>query len=140
MKHVKLDDLSKELVYYMACPYTAINANSPNHRESVERIRYIEITTIGAQLTKEGLVLLTPITVSHKLKKYEPTLGTTWDYWKRIDTKLLERCADAVIVAKMPGWEKSVGVAGELEIARRLKIPIFYLDPHDFEVLELEEV
>jgi hypothetical protein len=38
----------------------------------------------------------------------------------------------------MDGWDKSVGVAGEIEVAIKNNIPIEYLDPNQFLLNNLE--
>ncbi len=123
-----LTTLNKDLVYYLASPYTAMNAPNPIVEVLIQNKRYAEITAVAAKLTLEGFILLTPITVSHMLKAYEPSLGTTWNFWKRIDTKLLEK-ADAMIVVQMEGWAESVGVTAEIGIMENAKKPIFYMAP-----------
>lgn len=129
--------LDKNKVYYMACPYTSFKETQAE-RVAEQHERAEEITRIAAEIThRHGLVVLGPITTSHHFKRHVDELGTSWDFWKSIDTKLLERCTDAVIVAMMPGYTESVGVREEVEIALNLNIPVYYLNP---ETLELEYV
>ena len=59
--------------------------------------------------------------VAHKLP-------TDWNYWKNYLELILPRC-DELWVLKMEGWDKSNGVAGEIELAKKLNIPINYLEP-----------
>lgn len=125
--------LDKTLLYYIASPYTAKGHTGEGAKE-IEHARYVEVTRIAAELTeKEDIAILCPITTSHMLKVYNDNLGTSWKEWKKIDYILLKH-VDALLVCLMPGWDKSTGVNGEIQIAKNLKIPIYYVDPETLEV------
>lgn len=131
---MKVKELDKTKVYYLACPYTAIGEVGEKRLE-IQQQRYEEITRIGAKLTRDhGLVVLGPITTSHNFKIHEPTLGTEWAFWKEIDELLIERCSDAVLVAMMDGWADSVGVRAEIDKAKLEQIPIYFLDPETMDI------
>lgn len=132
---MKLKDLNKDFVYYVASPYSALDPKTEEDRIRIQRERYNEVTKVIAKLTKDHeLVLLGPITHSHNLKLFEADLGTSWQFWKRYDTKFLERCVDAVIVVMMHDWDLSIGVDAEIVIAEKLGLPIYYLNPNTMEL------
>jgi hypothetical protein len=60
-----------------------------------------------------------------KSKRY--TLPTGYDYWKSRDRLLVSRC-DGIMVAKMDGWKESIGVQDEIQCARELGLPVYYID------------
>lgn len=133
---MKLKDLNKDWVYYVASPYSALHPKTEDDRSRIQRERYNSVTQVIAKLTKDHeLVLLGPITHSHNLKIFEPGLGTSWDFWKRYDTKFIERSVDAMLVIKLPGWEDSIGVDAEIVLAEKLDKPIYYLN---IQTMELE--
>lgn len=132
---MKLKDLSKEWVYYIASPYSALHPKTEEDRLRIQRERYNGVTQVIAKLTKDhGLVLLGPITHSHNLKLFEPELGTSWEFWKKFDTKFIERSVDAMLVIKMPGWEDSIGVDAEIVLAEKLHLPVYYLNVQTMEL------
>lgn len=111
-----------ELIY-LAGPYT--------HRtKSVMQWRCNALTKIAAIMVSEGRHVWSPITESHQ---YSLVLGIDgkWEYWKEHDLLMLSKC-DTLYVAKLNGWEKSVGVAAEIEAAKELGMPIRYIDPLDY--------
>jgi hypothetical protein len=63
-------------------------------------------------------------------------LPTDWSYWEAFDRGHIERC-DSLVVLTLEGWQKSVGVAAEIEIARELGRPVWYLAPNGTELAEL---
>jgi hypothetical protein len=126
----KTNELLKKLngkVVYLASPYTALFADG-SHDRITEEIRYKEILKIAAYLTKQGLVLIPPIVTSHNFKVYEPNLGTTWDFWKKIDTALMN-VSHVMVVAKMDGWDKSVGVTAEIQHFTDSMKTVLYFNP-----------
>lgn len=82
---------------------------------------------IAAHLATKGYIFFCPIIQSHWIAYYGEISNTSWEYWKNFDTEMLIRC-DALLVATIPGWEKSIGVQAEIQIAKDLKKPIKYVD------------
>lgn len=75
---------------------------------------------------EDDMVLYSPIVHNHPLAVVHD-LPKTWDFWRKVDVATLRR-SDLLIVLKMNGWEESVGVQGEIDVARNLSIPIVYID------------
>lgn len=104
---------------YLACPYT-----SPS--SLVRGMRFSAVNRAFATLMKfRNWNVFSPITHSHPV--HEIGLSGDWTYWKRVDTEYL-RLSKRLVVLTLEGWDTSVGVRAEIKIAKRLKIPIFYMD------------
>lgn len=73
----------------------------------------------------QGHIIFCPIAHTHPIALH-CELPTGWDYWGRYDRDMLARSAKLLVV-KMGGWDTSSGIAGEIEIARELGLPIEYL-------------
>jgi predicted Rossmann-fold nucleotide-binding protein len=113
--------LNKDRVYYFASPYS-----SPDP-EVIEQ-RYIEQgRLVGHLISTQGLLIINPIEMCHNLAK-RFKLPSGYEFWKNRDRKLVS-LSDAVIVAMMPGWDKSIGVTDEISYALKLKKQVYYLDP-----------
>lgn len=100
--------------------------------KKVKEQRYHDINQIMAELTRRGHILFGPITQSATLTKYSHALKGSWEFWKRFDTVVLNKC-DALWVVMLEGWTASVGVQAEIKLAKNLKLPIVYLNPQLFE-------
>jgi hypothetical protein len=104
---------------YLACPYS--------HKEKIVRQkRFLIINKIAADLMNAGNLVFSPISHTHPIA-LAGNLPLGWDFWHEYDKTFLEWC-DEIYVAKLNGWETSVGVKAEIEIARKLCKPIHYLD------------
>ena len=117
---IKTKSIRANTVYYLASPYTSGTAY-------VKNLRYISVAMIAAHLATKGYIFFCPIIQSHWIAYYGEIGNTSWEYWENFDTEMLTRC-DALLVATLPGWEKSIGVQAEIQIAKDLKKPIKYVD------------
>lgn len=127
----QLNKLDRDKLYYLASPYTAKGLTGHAKRQ-LEHDRYLTITHIGVVLFAEhGLLLLTPITASHGMAMHDPTnkLGGNWEQFAALDTKQITQSDGGIIVAMMPGWKESTGVTAEIQHAKALGKPIYYLEP-----------
>ncbi len=102
---------------YLATPYTHDDA-------AVERQRYQRACELAAHLTVGGHVVFSPIVHGHAMRV------ATWlqldrAHWMEIDFEFLRR-SDALVIAKMPGWETSLGVQDEIAYASTHGIPIYF--------------
>lgn len=118
--------LNKDKVYYFASPYSHKDFN-------VVESRYLEQQRLVAHLIKAyGALIINPIEMCHNLSQtYE--LPSGYEFWKTRDRKLIS-ISDAIIVAKMPGWEESIGVTDEIKYARFLQKEVFYIDPETLQL------
>lgn len=120
---------------YLACPYSATDedlAGVPQELvesavASVRQRRFEAVTHYAARMHAAGWVYYSPITASHPVA--ETTLvPNTCEAWLPFDLEILERC-DWLWVLRLPGWDRSIGVAKEIERAEQLSLPITYVDP-----------
>jgi len=109
-----------DVVVYLASPYS-----HPN-REVLEG-RAEAVSRIAALLFEAGVLVYSPIAHSHTIAAVGD-LPTDFAFWDRYNRAMLERC-DALFVVAIPGYDASVGVAGEMQIARELEIPVFVFEP-----------
>jgi RNA polymerase sigma factor (sigma-70 family) len=105
---------------YLAGPYT-------HDDKEVMEYRFILLTRIASNLIQKGFNPISPITHSHMMNEYGE-LPTTWDFWKKIDIQILNRC-DEIWVVTEEGWKESVGVTAEIAHAVKVGKPIRYVDP-----------
>lgn len=107
------------MIYYLATPYSSKHAMD-------RELRYQQACVIAGTLMAEGKTVYSPIAHSHNIAAVSD-LPTSWDFWGAQCIDMLRACS-VLIVAKMPGWEQSVGVRAEIALAGELGIPIEYLE------------
>lgn len=110
-----LEDLDKEMVYYLAQPYSDTDSATMEWRYEIGN-------AVAAKLIKHDIILIEPIATCHsKAEKYGLPRG--YEFWKRRDRKLIEKC-DMVLVLTLPGWTNSKGVCDETSYAEHLGKPV----------------
>lgn len=107
------------MICYLAVPYSH---SSP----SVMYLRYLAANKVAAVLMQEGECVFSPISHSVPIAEYLPETTNNWSYWERMDLPILRLCSK-VYVLMAPGWDKSVGVTGEVAEAERLGLPVEYI-------------
>ncbi len=105
------------LLTYIACPYA-------HQDESTKLARFHLVSRAAAILLKAGHHVYSPITHCHPIA-VAGGITEGWDFWRRHDRAFLEH-SGLMVVLMLDGWEQSVGVKGELEIAEELRIPVIY--------------
>jgi hypothetical protein len=105
---------------YLATPYWS---DDPNLRPD----RFILACRIAAKLMLEGHVVFSPIAHSHSVAVHG-NLPPGHDFdWMAQDLPMLRNC-QMLLVAMMPGWKESKGIALEIREAAREHIYTEYLD------------
>lgn len=110
-----------EGLVYLASPY---NHTDPDIREK----RFDEVCYYASVLMRQGVKLFCPIAHTHPIAEIGG-LPKGWDYWQDYDQLMLAACSE-LWVAPIDGWNKSVGVAGEIEIAKEKNLPIRFIKLH----------
>jgi len=106
------------LPVYLASPFS--------HPEAAVRERRFEAACrAAAELTRQGKTTFSPIVHSYHLCRYG--LPLDWKFWQRHDLAFLAMC-DEVVVLKLDGYLRSVGVQAEIAAARALGKPVTFLD------------
>lgn len=109
-----------EQIIYLASPYT-------HEDTSVKRRRFELASKAAAALMRFGHVVFSPIAMTHPMALYGDMTGA-WAFWERFDTAFVNVC-DELWVLQLDGWDRSVGVTAEIELARKMGKTIVYLDP-----------
>ena len=108
---------------YLASPYSHKN-------KAVEELRYMCTERVVARLLESGLMIYSPIVHCHHLATNHD-LPRDQLFWNRYNHHMVG-LADELWVLELGGWDKSVGVAGEIAEAERIDIPVKYLH-HSYE-------
>lgn len=104
---------------YLASPYT-------HEDPAVREHRFQLVCKHAAAMMRQGMHVYSPIAAHHPMAMYG--LPINWEYWKAIDTEMVTLCSGFTVLM-LAGWEDSVGVQAEIEIAESLGRIIVYDDP-----------
>ena len=104
---------------YLASPYSHSDAG-------IREQRYHDACQAATRLLQSGQPVFAPIVHGHPLVGCG--LPTDWSFWGRICRHYLEACQQ-VVVLMLNGWEQSIGVRAEIEIATSLEKPVWYWAP-----------
>lgn len=105
---------------YVAAPYSKIEDKHTLMERIADFSGYYMINHPG-EYAITGLV-------HHYASIQRPDLGTDYKFWEEFCVGFIKRC-DKVLVLMIDGWEKSTGVHAEINLAKRLNIPIEYWIP-----------
>lgn len=86
--------------------------------------RFETVCKFSGQLMLQGKVVYSPIAHNHPIACLI-SLPRTWDWWKVFDEHILSKC-DSLMVLMLDGWDTSIGVAAEIDLARTLNLPISF--------------
>ena len=103
---------------YLAAPYS-------HPDEKVRLQRFDAINKAAGNLIKSGRFVFSPISHSHPIAMVSD-LPTGFDYWGDYDRRMVGHC-DELFVLMLDGWEKSIGVQVEIQIAKCFGKPISYI-------------
>lgn len=109
-------------IAYLASPYS-------HPSPSVQLSRYRKACQVAANLMRKGIYVYSPIVYGYPLTRYG--VPGDWDFWAEYDEAMLRRC-DELIVLMLDGWDESKGVQREIEIARKIGIPVKYIRYSDW--------
>lgn len=100
---------------YLASPYS--------HEDPlIKKTRFLLAEQVTAQLILQGKFIYSPIVHCHALaERYE--MPGDFVFWRRYNIDMLKR-ADQMYILSIPGWDTSVGVKHEMEIAVEIGIEI----------------
>jgi hypothetical protein len=113
--------MASELIY-LASPYSQGGA-SANKRTR----RFKQACKKAAELMQAGHNVFCPIAHSHPIEIHGLPTVEGHDFWLKQDFAVLEKCTK-LVVYKMPGWNKSVGIGEEIKFAEAHGIPIEYIE------------
>lgn len=105
---------------YIASPYT-------HKDESVIAERYNLVEKFTAHMLNKNLAVYSPIVHCHYIAKNHK-LPTDFNFWKTYNIAMLSSATE-LYVLRLKDWEKSVGVAAEIQYAINNSIKVSYFDP-----------
>ena len=111
---------------YVASPYS-----HPDWHERQDRFR--KVCQVCARLIRKGLTPFSPIAHTHPIAVYGDLNKVDWESWKRFDLEMIRHCG-ALYVLTISGWKESTGVQAEMIEAKRLGIPIKFIDEDGNEI------
>lgn len=119
--------MKQKRLVYIASPYTVTEKNkTPEEIQNIQHQRFIQVAEECARLMYNGMPLYSPIVHFHPIIKYgNINLKAEWEFWEWIDRPMLKTCTE-LMVLKMEGWDKSLGVKEEIKLAKEFKKPIIY--------------
>ena len=112
--------LRKYSLVYLATPYTLYHAGID--------VAYEDACRLSARLLLDGVKIFSPIVHSHAIAEHGNLDPLDHSFWLPINESTMQ-ASDALLVAKMVGWENSFGVSHEIEWFTERGKPVHYLDP-----------
>lgn len=89
---------------YLSVPYTGMEDES-----------FEKVSSKAAELMRQRHIVFSPINHTHHMGKLFNLPGD-WQFWKEQDEAFIPWC-DELWVLCLDGWEKSVGVRAEMDLA-----------------------
>lgn len=118
------------IIYYLASPYSDPD---PLTRDQ----RYLKVMECASSLLNQNILTFSPILYSHEMsKKYSLPTDAAW--WWDFNRTMMDKCENLIIL-KLPGWDKSVGVKQEKEYAQSMSYPIYMFNDSKYAILQREE-
>ncbi len=105
---------------YLATPYT----NYVEGRDAA----FVAACKIAASLIEKDVGVYSPIAHGHPIAVHGRLDPLNHAMWIAFDELMMERC-DTLIVAFLPGWQVSKGIAHEIEFFQKAGKKIWGLDP-----------
>lgn len=110
----------RDTYWYLASPY----AKYPTGHE----LAFRDIAEVTAHLMERGVYVFSPIVHTHPVSKYvKRASNVDHDFWLNLDRPFM-RAAYGCLVAKLPGWDKSRGIAAEIEYFNKAAKQVVYLN------------
>lgn len=104
---------------YLASPYS-------HPDPAIRQARFEAACRYAAVLMLDGEIVYSPIAHSHPIACL-CDLPKDWGYWERSCRAMIGAC-DILLVLRLDGWEASVGVNAEIDIAMSLGLTLDYAE------------
>lgn len=121
-----LDEI-KDKDIYLATPYSRY----PRGFEAA----FADACALCGELLRRGLYTYSPIAHTHPIALYAGLDPLDHSIWLPFDRVRMDK-SDAILVAKMDGWDDSFGVAYEVDVFNAAGKPVYYLDCDTMEVTQ----
>lgn len=126
LKASKPDEYPDTFVDYMLSGLVYVAGPYMHEDPAIREERFNKLTEFTGELMKDNVHAFSPITHNHPIA-VRIDLPKDWNFWRIYDLAMLSLCR-AMIVMRLPGWEKSVGVNAEIEFARKKGIMVFFTE------------
>lgn len=113
-------DLTQYPLVYLATPYSKFIGGIT--------AAFHEAARLAAALLASGVKVYSPIAHTHPLAVNGNLDPLDHTIWMPFDEAMMEATA-VLLVAKMEGWDASIGIAHEIEFFKQAGKPVLYLDP-----------
>ena len=120
-------DLQPNALIYIATPYSRYRAGIT--------AAFGDAAALAAELLKRGINVYSPIVHTHPIAIHGGIDPVDHGIWLPFDAVMITK-ADALLVAKMDGWEESFGIEHEIDEFKKAGKPIYYLEPTTMEIVE----
>lgn len=110
---------------YLASPYSARLPDGARDTGLTHR-RFRMVSAAAGLLMRRGFLVFSPISHSVPIAD-EIGDHLDYDFWLAQDFAFIHWC-DELWIYKIPGWDKSIGVAREIKYAQRLCKPVRFLE------------
>ncbi len=104
---------------YLATPYSHPDPAIREHR-------FREVNRVAGEMMRSGVFVFSPISHTHPIA-LAVDLPKGWEFWSAYDLTILRACCK-VVVLMQDGWRESVGVRAEIALARRLGLPVEFME------------
>jgi hypothetical protein len=111
---------------YLATPYTKF--------EGGINLAFAMTAELAGRLLMRGVKVYSPICHTHPIAIHGGLDPLDHAIWLPFDQAMMER-SDVLVVGMMAGWEKSFGIAHEIEYFTTAAKPVCYLDPSNLEIV-----
>jgi len=105
---------------YLATPYSKY----PDGPQTA----FVHACKLAGRLLRAGVKLYSPIAHTHPIASYANIDLLDLSIWLPFDEAMMRAC-DVLIVAQLPTWQTSIGIAHEVAFFTRAEKPIFNLEP-----------
>lgn len=120
-----LSDVAAFNLVYLGTPYSKY----PGGLEAAFR----DAAMLTAKLLRLGIKVYSPIAHTHPIAVYGNLDPLDHSIWLPFDQAIMDK-ADAMLVAKMAGWNESKGIAHEIGVFGQAGKPVYYLEVDTLEV------
>lgn len=114
------DPTSPDTLCYLATPYTKV-------LEGID-FAFRAAARLTGLLLRARVKCYSPIVHGHAIAMHAMIDPLDHSIWLPFDETMMRRC-DVLLIAHMPGWEESKGIAHEIEFFTKARKPIWDVDP-----------
>lgn len=105
--------------WYVATPYS-------KYAKGIEAA-FVDASRIMGVLVRAGYSVFSPIVHTHPIAMLSGMDPLDHAFWLKFDEDMMD-AAGGLVVAKMPGWDESAGIAIEVERFKAAGKPIEYIN------------